>query len=369
MSLHSQHNRPLHYIHYLNYTAKERLVGFFVLAALLLILGWLIAVGDSSYLFEEKVHFFAHLKNAQGVSIDGQVKVSGIEVGRVSSLDVTPGNQIKIGFFVYEKFHGLVRSDSRGALSKLGLIGSAVLEITAGDPALPLLEPGAWLEIEEPQTIDQIIADLTPVLENAKRTFAAITEVTNAISGSDVEQATENFVLATKNIHLLTERLLGTDTVAGKLINSEEFSQRADRAFGRGEMILLRIDQLVKSLEPILQDVATVAANSARITQESRPLVGKIEQLLGDSTILTQELQNAVPQLREDLHLVLVNADKSLRLLNAELYRLPDMMLQLQQILETTGRTLEGLQQTWPVSGAFPKSSTDRLIKVYPGAK
>src|SRR5689334_18162863 len=65
----------VHYIHRLNYTARERLVGVFVLTSILLLFLMLVFSKDAARLFAKKFTLHAYITNAQGVSTDTHVFV------------------------------------------------------------------------------------------------------------------------------------------------------------------------------------------------------------------------------------------------------------------------------------------------------
>src|SRR5260221_2746023 len=99
----------VHYIHGLSYTMQERLVGAFVLSALVIGALLFFYSGQATTLFAKKFAITATLRNAQGLGPDAKVFISGVEVGRVKSIDITEMNDIRLTLVLLERFHGLVR--------------------------------------------------------------------------------------------------------------------------------------------------------------------------------------------------------------------------------------------------------------------
>ena len=120
-------DQKVHYIHRISNAMRERIAGIFVLAAVIIIAGLILIQSHSSHLFDKRVDYSVYLNNAQGVSTETLIHISGIEVGRVSTIDITSENKIHVKFFVYETFQRLIRSDTTAEMNKLSLIGNAVI--------------------------------------------------------------------------------------------------------------------------------------------------------------------------------------------------------------------------------------------------
>ncbi|HET7921510.1 MAG TPA: MlaD family protein, partial [Gammaproteobacteria bacterium] len=170
-----------HYIHRLSYSGRERLVGAFVLAAITLLFLALVFNRQTTRYFEKKFELHAYIHNAQGISTDTPVVVSGLDVGNVSALGITSDNRIAITMKILEKFHKLIRADSKAGLSKLSVLGNTAIEISAGSENQPLIRDGATITLEEPLSVDQILAQVVPVLDNVKATLAQLDEISNRI--------------------------------------------------------------------------------------------------------------------------------------------------------------------------------------------
>src|SRR5882672_1557242 len=171
----------LHYIHGLSYTAQERLAGAFVLSALVIGALLFFYSGQAATLFAKKFTVTATLRNAQGLGPDAKVYISGVEVGRVKAIDITELNDIRLTLQILERFHGLVRTDSRASLSKLAMIGNASIEIRAGKASLPELPDGARIPVDELMTVEQLMAETAPVLNDFKAVVKRLDAIMQAV--------------------------------------------------------------------------------------------------------------------------------------------------------------------------------------------
>lgn len=196
-----------HYIHRLSYTAQERLVGAFVLSGFVLLLLLVVFSREAQTLFADKFTLQAYMNNAQGVTVDTEVLISGVEVGRVRSLDVTENNVIRVEMELLERFHSLVREDSRAALSKLSMIGKPSIEIRAGNPSLPELPDGGTVALAESLSIDQLMTDLAPAMKNFLRILERFDQVAQAVDPQDVGGTARNLNTASGDLPALVNEM------------------------------------------------------------------------------------------------------------------------------------------------------------------
>ncbi|MDE2197087.1 MAG: MCE family protein [Gammaproteobacteria bacterium] len=332
----AEKNQPghVHYIHQLSYTARERLVGAFVLVAIALVFSMLAFNQQTARLFQKKFILHAYLHNAQGISTDTHVVVSGLDVGNVSAVGITPDNRITITLKILEKYHNLIRSDSHAGLSKLSVLGNTAIEISAGSPGQPIIPDGATIPLEEPLSIDQIIAQVVPVLQDVKATLAKIDAVSAQIDPKEVGDVVRNLAAVSANLRTISTQVASGQGTAGKLL--------FDRGTG---------DNTAAAMQAL---AGTLKETQARL-QEIRPLLNNATSASGDLPALIAQSRKLVTQLNTTMGTV-----------NYQLQAMPDMVMRTRQILDQTDQTLQAIQNTWPISSSVPKPSTRTLTPVRP---
>lgn len=207
----------VHYIHRIGYTFQERLAGAFVLSALVIGALLLFYSGQAATLFAKKFAVTATLQNAQGLSVDAKVFISGVQVGRVRAIDITEDNDIRVTMELLERFHPLVRTDSRATLSKLAMIGNAAIEIRAGNPKLPLVPDGAPLPVDESMTVEQLMAEAAPVLTSFKQLVQRLDAIVQAVDPQDVNASVKSLQASLASIEKVTGQLAAGQGALGQL--------------------------------------------------------------------------------------------------------------------------------------------------------
>lgn len=324
----------VHYIHRLSYTARERLVGAFVLIAIALMFIALLFNQQTARLFERKFTLHAYIHNAQGINTDTPVVVSGLNVGTVSATGITPGNRISLTMRILEKYHRLIREDSRAKLSQLSLLGNATIEISAGSPDKPIIPNGATIPLAEPLSLNQIMAQVVPVLQDVKVTLVKIGAVSSQIDPKEVGSVVHNLAVASTNLNAISTQLASGRGAAGKLLYDRKTAANVTNAIQALAGTLRETQANLKTIQPLLDNASAASADLPALIAQSRKLVTQLNTTMGT--------------------------------VNYQLQALPDMVVRTRQILDDTDQTLQAIQNTWPISSSVPKPSKRTLTPVRP---
>jgi phospholipid/cholesterol/gamma-HCH transport system substrate-binding protein len=138
--------------------------GLFILSvALVLAFIWYLgALNPFTSSYEVRVGY----NFAGGVEIGSPVRVMGIKVGKVRSIEFMPdqkapnGEEVKltVTLTIAKEAWKTVRSDSKFFINLAGVIGEKFVEVTPGSLAAPELSPGSFVRGEDPPRIDQLIS-------------------------------------------------------------------------------------------------------------------------------------------------------------------------------------------------------------------
>lgn len=331
----------VHYIHRLDYGARERLVGAFVLGAVALLLMLLVYGQEATRLFQDDFELHAYLRNAQGVTRGTQVRVSGVEVGRVESIDITDDNRIHVTMEILERFHNLLRTDSRGELSKLSVIGDATIEIAAGSPEKPLIEDGATIPVEEPLSLDELLAEVQPALDNLNQTVTRINELAQSIDPDHVASIVTDLQATAENLAGATSAIDAGEGTLGRLVHDRALSGDVVDAFA--------------SLKRTLDET------EARVAQ-LRPVLDSAEQVGRDAAETSKNLPGTMAEMRR----LMENVNGALDSVRYELDQLPELMRETRGVMRRTDETLRAVQYTWPISSSLPEEEREQRVPVRP---
>ncbi len=316
-----------HYVHRLTYSARERLVGAFILCAVLFLLA-LIGMNEKTLLlFETKHEYHVYFSSAKGLSTDTLVKVSGLEVGKVASLNLVDNNKIHATIHIYDRYGHLIRVGSEARLNRLAVIGTATIEINAGSPENRVLPEGAIIPAKETPSLDDLIEGLAYLvnMDDTGSTTSMLTELSIAID----------------NLKTVTGRIRSGEGALGTLIYGEEFHDNLSSAVAHLDHVMTTASDSVTGIKPLIADTRAVVR---------------------DVRDATEKLPNVVATAND----AAIKIDTALTVLNAELQQFPDVLVRLNLVLEEATRVLEAMQRVWPISSAVRPKGEQQLIKVQP---
>ncbi len=147
----------------MNKLSKEFWVGLLLLSvlALLLVFGSLLGMLGT---FSRDARFAVLYSFAGGVEVGSAVRVSGVKVGKVESIEFIPPTTVDAGdpaslritISVAKRALGTIRKDSRFYVNMAGIIGERYIEITpgSGEP----VAPGSVVRGVDPPRIDQLLS-------------------------------------------------------------------------------------------------------------------------------------------------------------------------------------------------------------------
>jgi len=313
-----------HYIHHVTYTYRERLVGAFVLTAALSFLVLMAINVTATHVFDKKVIYHAYLNDGQGIDTNTPVKVSGIEAGRVSSLEITENNKVHVEMFVYERFYERIRLNASATLNRLSMLGTATIDISPGSVDSPILADGATIDMRETVSVDQLMEGFAELL------YQFDTDSQASVFANLAETA--------ENLKLITGLVRDGKGAAGMLLYDEEFSGRMVSA--------------VDSLHVLLASAAKRLEQMGPLLEESNELVTTLHNATTDLPALVSEIRNSV-----------VEARQLLSVLNREMEGFPDFMVRADLLIRDATELVDALERIWPVSSALQRTQDGALVE------
>jgi len=175
--------------------ARERtLVGLFVLIAVALLLGTIVAI--SGGLGAARVSHRAYFKFAGGVQTGAPVRYGGMLVGKVTKVHVDPGNSTRIEIDFAVNRDAPLKTDSVAKISTLGPLTDNYIEISTGSEHAALSEPGSSLLSAEAFGLPQLGDAAQTMMPDVQ---SALRKLNQNLDGLQVTLARANDLLNDRN--------------------------------------------------------------------------------------------------------------------------------------------------------------------------
>jgi phospholipid/cholesterol/gamma-HCH transport system substrate-binding protein len=188
----------------------------------------LFVVGKNENLFEDKYDLTTVFDEGYDLKVGSRVLLLGVQVGRISRIEFTDQNNAKFTLRILKKYQDKIRTNSVAKIGKTGgFFGEPYIEITVGNKSNPIVAEGAHIEAEDPLSITDIMAEIKPILESAKRTMGQGEQIAQEVRStigtghaalSEVEKATGQLPEILGNIRQTTATVRDTArAVAGEV--------------------------------------------------------------------------------------------------------------------------------------------------------
>lgn len=240
-------------------------LGFFVFLGILLIFVSIFMIGNKDSLFVETFKLKTYFSTVEGLRNGATVRLSGMDVGSVKSIEIiqdTSINNVEVVFEIQKEYNSFIRLDSEVTIETEGIVGAKLLNISPGSAKYEIVRDGGIVKGKNPINMGAIITETTGIISYTRK-------------------ITEDFADIVKKINE------GQGTI-GKLVNDEKLynstvriTQNADKSLSVMTNKLEEISGFVVNMGTGLNRVVIKLDSSIADIQHMVSKTRKGEGLLG----------------------------------------------------------------------------------------
>jgi phospholipid/cholesterol/gamma-HCH transport system substrate-binding protein len=199
----------------------------------------------------------ALFNTAQELKIGDNVKMAGVEIGRVEKIALADG-KVKVTM----KLHAdaVVKTDSKAIIKFTGLMGQNFVSINFGSPDAPKAVDGAVLQTEEQPDLNAVMAKLNDAADGIKRFGDAFSgdKISNLIGPlvDFVQQNSGNLGGAISNIDNITAEIASGRGTVGKLIYTDTLYTSALTTVSNLQDTAASAGDVLATAKSVMNDVA-----------------------------------------------------------------------------------------------------------------
>lgn len=145
-------------------------VGLFVIVPAILIPSLLVYTVGKAELFQDWRHLHVIYESSYGLSKGDVVTVSDIQVGQVTSVDLTPDGRAYVSLKILTRHAHLVRKNSVASLRQKNILfGDWLIALSKGNLDRPPVEESDTLKAEPPMRLDKVIDQIRTMVATFER--------------------------------------------------------------------------------------------------------------------------------------------------------------------------------------------------------
>lgn len=273
---------------------SEVMVGVLVLSGIGLVVYSSIKVTGFQNFNSDSYQLVAYFNDVSGLSTQTAVRVSGIKVGIINSIELER-NKAKVTMTIFSKYK--IPVDSNVTIKSLGLLGDKYIEIVTGS-SLENMSTNSKIDSQEAKGIEVLLENLTDLSSSLKRVVANNEQSINKIVSdiADLSSSLKRIAESNeKNINAIFSGVAELSASLNRITASNE--QNINRIISNVAELSASLNRITASneqnIDNIFSDVAELSASLNRITTSNEQ---NINGLVADLKAFTSELKIVAKQ-------------------------------------------------------------------------
>ncbi|RPI73047.1 MAG: MCE family protein, partial [Ignavibacteriales bacterium] len=261
-------------------------IGIFIFLGLSILVVGIFLVGDKDALFSSTFTVKTYFKDIQGLRSGSTVRLSGIDVGSVESVEIMndTSGRVEVVMSIVEDVKQFIRTDTKAAIETEGLVGNKVVVLKIGSASADQVRAGGIIQSKEPIGFAQVIEETQGIMQYTKEITKDLSEIVNRVNRGEGS--------------------------IGKLLVDEDLYNDATRLTKRADESLQEItkeikgltvlfDNLGKGVESVVNNVNMVINDLDTIIAGVKEGKGALGSLLTDGTELDSSFANVIQNIEK----------------------------------------------------------------------
>ncbi len=188
---------------------NETKIGIMVTICLIALGALTCKVGDFS-LNKKGYEIKAEFINIDGVETNAPVRLNGLEIGKVTDIEIIYGDQTKMLLTIWIDETAKVKDQVKASVKTMGLMGEKYIALTDSGEGDVYLEKDSLVIGQEPLDIDALMAKGDVIADNVNLALENIVEITDnvkerlALNKESIDQIIENLKYVSENFEELS---------------------------------------------------------------------------------------------------------------------------------------------------------------------
>jgi phospholipid/cholesterol/gamma-HCH transport system substrate-binding protein len=277
-------------------------LGLFVFLGTILLVLAIFLVGNKESLFTPTFTAKAIFKNIEGLRIGAPVRMSGIDVGSVSNIEIAPdtSGRVVVSMRIQSSVREFIRLDSKASIETEGLVGNKIVVVTVGSTTSKIVSNGGFILSKTPLSIAQIIEESQGTLNYIKEITKNFSEIVLKINNGEgtigrlinnedlYNAATELTLSADKSLNSITSRL-------------NQISDLIVDATGEFQKIGVQIDSVVIRVDNLVKGVQDGKGVLGSIVSEKGAYNDSIKVIMANLLSMTQGIKTGAMKFAENM--------------------------------------------------------------------
>ena len=218
-------------------------LGMFVIIGVLFFTVTIYFIGKTQNLFGGTFELNTNFKNVSGLNVGNNVRLSGINIGTVKSIEFVSDSLVKVSFVIQDEVQKYIKTDAMASIGSDGLMGDKVLTILPGFKSSQIVKDNSFILSSKAIEMDDMMKSVKASVDNAKIISQQLALFSYKINNNDgllskimtdasfsnkLDKTMTNLESSTNEFAVFSKNMTNKNNVLSKLTNNEKLGKSVD---------------------------------------------------------------------------------------------------------------------------------------------
>ncbi len=276
-------------------------LGIFIFFGTILLIISIFLLGSKEKLFTRTIEIKAYFNQIEGLKSGAPVRLSGYDVGSVSSISLISDTsaKVEVKMRIDNELKHFIRLDSHASVETEGLVGKKIVSITPGSTTAAEITDGGIIQTKTPVNIAKIIEETESVMgymKNLTKDFSEIFAKVNQGEGS-IGNLINDDKLYNSVVSITQTADKSLNTITARL---DEISNIIISTSGTIKSILTDVDKTIVDVNHIISKIENGEGALGKLIGDKK-MGDSIKTIITNLTKTSDEAHIAVARLSENM--------------------------------------------------------------------
>jgi len=278
-------------------------LGIFIFLGLLILAISIFLIGDKDALFSTTFEIKTYFKDIQGLRSGASVRLSGIDVGTVSSVEIIGTDStgsVEVTLKLVEDVKKFIKADTKATIETEGLVGNKVVMLKIGSANAEPIKSGGTIQAKDPLSFSDILEETQGVMQYTKMMTKDLAEIVGRVNRGE---GSIGKLLVDEELYKNANQLTRSADVSLQAITTE-FKDLSDifnkLGAGVGDVVN-NVDHVVLQIDSIVTDINKGKGLLGAMINEGTGIDTVVNRSLQNILSITEESKLAASRLAENM--------------------------------------------------------------------
>ncbi len=283
-------------------------IGIFIFLAVAILTLAIFMLGDKDALFSSTFQVRAYFHDIQGLKSGAIVRLSGIDVGTVTDVEIVNDTsaRVEVKMDIKNEFFQFIKTDTQASIETEGLVGNKVVVLKMGSSAADEVKDGGIIKSKEPVGFAQVIEETQGIMEYTKEMTKDLSEIVGRVNRGEgsigkllvdeqlYKDATGLTKRADESLQEITNEIKGLTTLFDKLGSGVE------SVVGNVNAVVNDLDTIIAGVKQGKGALGSLLVDGSGFDSTFKSAVSNIEKTTYDARLAASRLAENMEALKHN---------------------------------------------------------------------